>query len=225
MEEWQRRLKAEKEAERQKKNQSADMLRGYRGGDVEEAKRQKAAKEEARRKKEEAQKALQEYKGSDMEEVRKLKALKEEEMKKKLDAQSMLHDYKAKEIDEFQIKKRENRSNQQQYDGLTPVNREDTSHEDEDFPSISVSERAAWLASMATKGDASTIAPSSEHKDDNLPSNNGTDSSPPPNESVTSDAEPSSEREAKVIETPFIAEEVEPPRVQDEAPALDDNTG
>jgi hypothetical protein len=133
----------------------------------------------------------------------------------------MLHEYKAKEIDELKIKKRENRSNQQQYDGLTPVNREDTSHEDEDFPSISVSERAAWLASMAAKGDASTIAPSSEHKDDNLPSSNDTDSTPPPNESATTDAitEPSSEQEAQVVESPVVAEEVEPPRAQDAAPS------
>lgn len=145
MDEWQRRMKAEKEAERQKKSASADLLRGYRGGDVdEEAKKLKAAREEERRKKDEAQKALQEYKGSDMEEVKKLKAQREEELRKKQDAQSNLHDYKSKDVGESGPRRDAHYTHHNQMP--IPVNRLENPREENVEPSISVSERAAHFA-------------------------------------------------------------------------------
>lgn len=156
MDEWQKRMKAEKESERQKKNETADMLRSFRGGDLEEAKKLKAAKDEERRKKEEAQRALQDYKGNDMEELKKLKALREEEQRQKQEAQSQLHDYKAKEMDDIGIHSRRGSSHPTHREQVPiPVNRENDANRDEQdlLVGVSVSERAAALAALASKSE------------------------------------------------------------------------
>ena len=98
MEEWQRQLKAEKEAERQKKMESASMLQGYRGSVKEEDLKLKKDKETERQKKLESASMLQGYRGGVAEEDLKLKALREEERKGREDAERTLHSYQAKEV-------------------------------------------------------------------------------------------------------------------------------
>lgn len=69
MEEWNLRMRAQKEQERKKKTESAEILRGYRGGDVsEEARKLAALKLEDRRKHEEAERILREYRETHVEE-------------------------------------------------------------------------------------------------------------------------------------------------------------
>jgi hypothetical protein len=69
MEEWNLRMRAQKEQERKKKTESAEILRGYRGGDVsEEARKLAALKLEDRRKHEEAERNLREYRETHVEE-------------------------------------------------------------------------------------------------------------------------------------------------------------
>ncbi|GAX19360.1 hypothetical protein FisN_4Lh061 [Fistulifera solaris] len=99
MDEWQRRMKEEKEKERLKQKESAEMLQGYRGNDIREADRKlKAMKEEERKKQQETAKILQGYRSSGIsEEERKLKAMKEEERKKQQEAESLLHSFKKTE--------------------------------------------------------------------------------------------------------------------------------
>lgn len=63
MEEWQRRMRAEKEAERKKKTESAELLRGYRGGVNDEELKRRTLREEERRKTMDAQQNLHNYKG------------------------------------------------------------------------------------------------------------------------------------------------------------------
>lgn len=69
MDEWNLRMRAQKEQERKKKTESAEILRGYRGGDVdEEARKLAALKLEDRRKHEEAERILREYRETHVEE-------------------------------------------------------------------------------------------------------------------------------------------------------------
>lgn len=67
MEEWQRRMKAEKNAERQKKTESAEILRGYRGELHDEDLKSKALREEERKRHLDAQQNLHSYKGAQLE--------------------------------------------------------------------------------------------------------------------------------------------------------------
>lgn len=73
MEEWQRRLKAEKEEERKKKTESAEILRGYRGGVKDEDLKLKALREEERKRHQDAQQNLHSYKSSQLQESSKPK--------------------------------------------------------------------------------------------------------------------------------------------------------
>jgi hypothetical protein len=69
MDEWNSRMRAQKEQERKKKTESAEILRGYRGGDLSEEDRKLAAiKLEDRRKQEEAERILREYRETHVEE-------------------------------------------------------------------------------------------------------------------------------------------------------------
>jgi hypothetical protein len=70
MEEWQRRIKAEKEAERKKKSESAEILHGYQGGVSEEELKLRALREEERKKLQDAQENLRAYKAKEVEGVR-----------------------------------------------------------------------------------------------------------------------------------------------------------
>lgn len=69
MEEWQRKLKAEKEAERKKKQDSAALLQKYRGGVDDDDLKLKALREEERTKKMDAQNNLHNYKAKEVEGV------------------------------------------------------------------------------------------------------------------------------------------------------------
>lgn len=66
MEEWQRKQKAEKEAARQKKSESAEILHGYRGDLKDDELKLKAIRDEERRKAQDAQQILHNYKGSQL---------------------------------------------------------------------------------------------------------------------------------------------------------------
>jgi hypothetical protein len=66
MEEWQRKLKAEKEAARQKKSESAEILHGYRGDLKDDELKLKAIRDEERKKAQDAQQILHNYKGSQL---------------------------------------------------------------------------------------------------------------------------------------------------------------
>lgn len=96
MEEWQRRQRAEKEAARKKKTESAELLRGYRGGVNDEELKLRTLREEERRKTIDAQQHLHNYKGVGgvNEEDLKLRALREEERRKAMEAEQNLHNYK-----------------------------------------------------------------------------------------------------------------------------------
>lgn len=63
MEEWQRKLKAEKDAARQKKSESAEILHGYRGDLKDDELKLKAIRDEERKKAQDAQQILHNYKG------------------------------------------------------------------------------------------------------------------------------------------------------------------
>jgi hypothetical protein len=65
MEEWQRRMKAEKEAERKKKMESTEILKGYRGGVADEDKKLLAIRQEVRQKQMDAEQMLHEYRGKE----------------------------------------------------------------------------------------------------------------------------------------------------------------
>ena len=64
MEEWQRKLKAEKDAARQKKSESAEILHGYRGDLKDDELKLKAIRDEERKKAQDAQQILHNYKGT-----------------------------------------------------------------------------------------------------------------------------------------------------------------
>jgi hypothetical protein len=66
MEEWQRKLKAEKEAARKKKSESAEILHGYRGDLKDDELKLKAIREEERKKAQDAQQILHSYKGAQL---------------------------------------------------------------------------------------------------------------------------------------------------------------
>ena len=65
MEEWQRRMRAEKDAERKKKMESSEILRGYRGGVKEEDLKLAALKQADRQKQLDAEQNLHSYRGKD----------------------------------------------------------------------------------------------------------------------------------------------------------------
>jgi hypothetical protein len=70
MDEWQRRMRAEKEAERKKKTESAEILKGYKGGMIADADlKLKALREEDRKKVADAQQNLHSYKAKEIGEV------------------------------------------------------------------------------------------------------------------------------------------------------------
>ncbi len=66
MEEWQRKLKAEKDAARQKKSESAEILHGYRGDLKDDELKLKATRDEERKKAQDAQQILHNYKGTQL---------------------------------------------------------------------------------------------------------------------------------------------------------------
>jgi hypothetical protein len=68
MEEWQRKLKAEKDSARQKKTESAEILRGYRGELNDDELKLKALREDDRKKSQDAQAILHNYKGMQIQE-------------------------------------------------------------------------------------------------------------------------------------------------------------
>jgi hypothetical protein len=69
MDEWNSRMRAQKDQERKKKTESAEILRGYRKGELSEGDRKLAAmKLEDRRKQEEAERILREYRETHVEE-------------------------------------------------------------------------------------------------------------------------------------------------------------
>lgn len=72
-EEFQRRMRAEKQKEREQKNESAKMLQGYRGGtlEAEDALKQKAVKEEERKKQQDAENLLHSYQKKDEPEAKR----------------------------------------------------------------------------------------------------------------------------------------------------------
>jgi len=144
MEEWQRRMKAEKEAERQKKMESASTLHGYRGGVAEDDLKLKKEKDAERQKKMESAEMLKGYRGGVTEEDLKLKALREEERKKHQEAADSLHSYQAKEVKTIP-KQRQSQGPQTAYP--TPVNAGSDKNNDRlagiDFGNVS--ERAAAL--------------------------------------------------------------------------------
>jgi hypothetical protein len=67
MDEWQRRMRAEKEAERKKKTESAEILKGYKGGVADADLKLKALREEERKKFADAQQNLHSYKAKEIE--------------------------------------------------------------------------------------------------------------------------------------------------------------
>jgi hypothetical protein len=69
MEEWQRKLKAEKDAARQKKTESAEMLRGYRGEIKDDDLKLKVLREEERKRQLDAQQNLHNYKNTQLQDV------------------------------------------------------------------------------------------------------------------------------------------------------------
>jgi len=71
MEEWQRQQKAEKEAERKKKMESAEMLQGYRGGVKEEDLKLKALRDEERRRHQDAAANLHSYQAKEIKTIPK----------------------------------------------------------------------------------------------------------------------------------------------------------
>lgn len=147
MDEWQRRLKEEKEKERLKQKESAEMLQGYRGNDIrEEDKKLKAMKEEERKKQQETTKILQGYRSSGIsEEERKLKAMKEEERKKHQEAESLLHSFKKTE--EPDAKARPQRREEHSYP--EPVNKSPSQQNDITYISPgSVAERKKSYSSQ-----------------------------------------------------------------------------
>ena len=79
MEEWQRKLKAEKDAARQKKTESAEILHGYRGDLKDDELKLKAIREEERKKALDAQQILHNYKGSQLPEGVKTKEQRTEQ--------------------------------------------------------------------------------------------------------------------------------------------------
>jgi len=68
MEEWNLRMRAQKEQERQKKTESAEILRGYRGGVKEDDMKLTTLRQEERRKQEEAERILHGYRETHVEE-------------------------------------------------------------------------------------------------------------------------------------------------------------
>lgn len=118
MEDWQRRIKAEKDAERKKKTESAEMLHGYHGGVNDSDLKLRNLKQEERRRKLESSDIIHSFHGGIISDADlKLKSLKEEERKKLLDAQESWHNYKVKEID---IKKKD--QSPKQKNNPLPVN-------------------------------------------------------------------------------------------------------
>lgn len=142
-------MKAEKEAERQKKAETASMLQGYRGGVKEEELKLKKEKDADRQKKLESASMLQGYRGGVKEEDLKLKALREEERKRHEDAKRTLHSYQAKEVKT--IPKERKSMGPQTTAYPTPVN-SGTDKNNNPLAGIefgNVSERAAALAAAA----------------------------------------------------------------------------
>jgi hypothetical protein len=140
-------MKEEKEKERLKQKESAEMLQGYRANDIREADRKlKAMKEEERKKQQETAKILQGYRSSGMsEEERKLKAMKEEERKKQQEAESLLHSFKKTE--EPDAKARPQRREEQSYP--EPVNKSPLQQNDITYISPgSVAERKKSFSSQ-----------------------------------------------------------------------------
>lgn len=69
MEEWQRKLKAEKDSARQKKTESAEILRGYRRGEInDDDLKLKVLREEERKRQLDAQQNLHNYKNTQIQE-------------------------------------------------------------------------------------------------------------------------------------------------------------
>jgi len=103
LEEWNLRMRAQKEQERKKKTESAEMLRGYRGGVLkEEDTRLAELRREDRRKHTETAEMLRGYRGdggATAEEDRKLALLKQEDRRKHRETEEMLHNYRAEKVD------------------------------------------------------------------------------------------------------------------------------
>ena len=163
MDEWQRRMKEEKDKERLKQKESAEMLQGYRGNDIrEEDKKLKAMKEEERKKQQETAKILQGYRSSGIsEEDRKLKAMKDEERKKHQEAESLLHSFKKTE--EPDAKARTQRREEHAYP--EPVNKSPSQQNDITYISPgSVAERKkSYSSQYQPQGIDLTVSPRSKN--------------------------------------------------------------
>ena len=97
MDEWQRRMREEKQKDREKKNESANILKTYKGGVSEDEMKLTALKKEDRQKKTESAQLLQSYKGGLKDEDTKLAAMKKEDMAKRSEATQYLQGYRGSE--------------------------------------------------------------------------------------------------------------------------------
>lgn len=159
MEEWQRRMREEKEKDRRMKNESANMLNTYRREDDEEYRRLKEEKEKERLKKIEAAEILKSHRGGVKEDDLKLAGLRKEDMRKKQEAASYLQSYRGTEP--IESKARPQRDDVR-YPSPVRINR------DEDpFTSIekgSVSAKAATLTMKGTElSTTATMAPNNRN--------------------------------------------------------------
>lgn len=91
IEAWQAQQRAQKGEERMRKQEAAEILRGYQGTVSEEDTKLAALREEERRKKQEAAEMLRGYQGSLSEEEAKLIAAREEERRKHQETQQELY--------------------------------------------------------------------------------------------------------------------------------------
>ena len=150
-EEFARRLKAEKQRDRNQKNESAQLLRGYRGGVKDDELKLKALKEEDRRKQQDAANLLRGYRGELKEEDLKLRAMKEEERQKHLEAEQLLHQYQKKDEPDAKRKTPTRKDPDSPY---PPVTNED--HSLENIASGSVSAKLAQFDSPMKQSEKLT---------------------------------------------------------------------
>jgi len=101
--EWQKKQKALKDAERDRKMNASSLLHRYRGGehDIKDQKQQKALKDAERDRKMNASSLLHSYRGGehDIKDQKQQKALKDADRDSKMNASSLLHSYRGGEHD------------------------------------------------------------------------------------------------------------------------------
>jgi hypothetical protein len=101
---WQAQQRAEKEAQRKKKTESAQMLTQFRGGVSEKDSKMAQMKEEERRKQKESKEMLQGYRGGVSEGDVKMAQMKEEDRKKQKESKDMLQGYRRGGLSEEETK-------------------------------------------------------------------------------------------------------------------------